>query len=528
VNDTADLAVAETAVATAGILELRPYQVSSIQALRAGIRDGHKHQILTAPTGSGKTVCAAHLMQEAARKMSRAVFVCDRVALVDQTSNVFDAYGIEHGILQSDHWRRRPWERIQVASAQTLARRGWSNGELQLLVYDECHTLYKSVTEFIKRHPEIITIGLTATPFSKGLGALFTNVVNVATTDQLISEGYLVPVKAYAGKAADMRGAKTKFDGEWAESEIEKRGLTIIGDIVTEWIAKTQFHFGGPVKTIVFSATVAYGEELCKRFQDAGFNFQQVSYKDGNDEKRRELIQEFRLKDSEIVGLVSCEALAKGFDVPDIKCGITTRPYRKSLTGHIQQLGRVMRPFPGKDFALWLDHAGNFLRFREDTQEVFAQGVSSLSERQYDAKVRKEPTEEEKKAFACGACHYLMGGVSHCPVCGWERPASRSKVREVGGELVEVTLNSKATKLPSWATDREAVWRQLCYIGIERKPNDMDKARRFALAQYKTMYSAWPKAEFDATNIELPDPRLVAKVKSQLIRWAHRRVQPQP
>jgi hypothetical protein len=48
------------------------------------------------------------------------------------------------------------------------------------------------------------------------------------------------------------------------------------------------------VKTIVFSATVAHGEELCKRFQDAGFNFQQVSYKDGNDEKRRALIEEFR------------------------------------------------------------------------------------------------------------------------------------------------------------------------------------------------------------------------------------------
>lgn len=508
---------------TAGNLELRPYQTASILALREGVRAGNKRQILTAPTGSGKTVCAAHLMQEAARKMSRAVFVCDRVALVDQTSNVFDTYGIEHGVMQASHWRARPWERIQVASAQTLARRGWNNGDLQLLVYDECHTLYKSVTDFIAEHPEVIVVGLTATPFSKGLGALFTNVVNVATTDQLISEGYLVPVKAYAGKAADMTGAKTKFDGEWADDEMEKRGATIIGDVVSEWIAKTMQHFDGPVKTIAFSATVAHGEELCKRFQDAGFNFQQVSYKDGNDDKRRALIEEFRKPDSEIMGLVSCEALAKGFDVPDIKCGISARPYRKSLSGHIQQLGRVMRPYPGKQFALWLDHSGNFLRFITDTQEVFAEGVARLDRHEYDAKVRKEPTEEDKKTFTCGACKFLMGGMSHCPACGWERPKTRSLVREIGGELHAVDLKSDVKQLPTWATDRDAVWRQLCYYAIERKRGDEAAAKKFALAQYRNLYRAWPGSDFSASNVEPPDPRLVSKVKSQLIAWANRR-----
>lgn len=505
------------------ILELRPYQVKSIDALRDGVRQGHKHQILTAPTGSGKTVCAAHLMEEASRKMSRAAFVCDRVALVDQTSKVFDTYGIEHGVMQADHWRAKPWERIQVCSAQTLARRGWKNGDLQLLVYDECHTLYKSVTDFIAQHPDVIVVGLTATPFSKGLGALFTNVVNVATTDQLIAEGFLVPVKAYAGRAADMTGARTKFDGEWAEDEMEKRGITIVGDIVTEWESKTLQHFGGPVKTIVFSATVAHGEELCKRFNAAGHNFQQVSYKDGNDDKRRALIEEFRKSDSEITGLVSCEALAKGFDVPDIKCGISARPYRKSLSGHIQQLGRVMRPYPGKEFALWLDHTGNFLRFIEDTQEVFSQGVARLDRREYDAKVRKEPDEKEKVAFTCGACKFLMGMASHCPACGWERPKARSDVREVGGELHAVNMDSKASKQPAWMADRNAVWRQLTHYALERKQGDVDKARKFALAQFKNLYRAWPNSDFNPANTEPPHPALVSKIKSQLIAWANRR-----
>ncbi len=505
-------------------LLLRPYQQEAKEELRAGIRAGHRRQILTSPTGSGKTVTATDLMQEAANKMSHAAFVCDRVALVDQTSRMFASYGIEHGVMQANHWRARPWERLQVVSAQTLARRGWREGvPLQLLIWDECHTLYKSVTDFISENPELIVIGLTATPFHRGLGKIFTNVVNVTTTDKLIADGYLAPVKAYAGKAADMAGAKTKFDGEWADDEMEQRGLTIIGDVVTEWLTKTQQHFGGPVKTIVFSATVAHGEELCRRFQDAGFNFQPVSYKDGNDEKRREIIDEFRKPDSEIMGLISCEALAKGFDVPDIKCGISARPYRKSLSGHIQQLGRVMRPYPGKEFALWLDHSGNFLRFLSDTQEVFSLGVANLDEHDYDSKVRKEPEEKEQKAATCGACHYLMGKSSHCPACGWERPKMRSEVKEVGGELHEVVINGKATKLQPWQVDREANWRQLIHHSLERKGGDIEKARKFALAQFHNIYGGFPKARFDPAMAEPPSYELVSKVKSMLIRWAKRR-----
>jgi len=508
---------------TAGNLELRPYQSAAIQSLREGVRTGHKRQILAAPTGSGKTVCAAHLMQEAAKKYSRAVFVCDRVALVDQTSAVFDTYEIPHGVIQGDHWRAKPWERIQVASAQTLARRGWKSDEINLIVVDECHTLYKGVTDFIERHPEVLVVGLTATPFSKGLGRIFSNVVNVATTDQLVKEGFLVPIKVYAGVAADMAGAKTKFDGEWAEEEMEKRGLTIVGDVVSEWIAKTTQHFGGPVKTIVFSATVAHGEELCRRFNDAGFNFQQVSYKDGNDENRRKLIEEFRKPDSEIMGLVSCEALAKGFDVPDIKCGVFARPYRKSLSGHIQQLGRVMRPYPGKDFALCLDHSGNFLRFMGDMQEVFAQGVSSLSDKEYDAKVRKEPDEKEKKKFACGACHFVMGYAAHCPACGWERPKARSEVKEVGGEMHEVRMDGPAANLPTWAQDRTSVLRQLCGLALERKRGDEAAARKFVLAQHKEILGAWPPRDFNVQDVEMPQPALVKRVQHNLIRYAKRR-----
>jgi DNA repair protein RadD len=277
------------------------------------------------------------------------------------------------------------------------------------------------------------------------------------------------------------------------------------------------------VKTIAFSATVAHGEELCRQFNEAGFNFQQISYKDGTTKSGAALIEEFRQARLRDHG----PGVVRGVSQRASTCRTSVRDRGEALSkvfsSHIQQLGRVMRPCEGKTFALWLDHSGNFLRFLPDTQEVFALGVADLDSRDYDTKVRKEPEEKEKKKNTCGACHYLMGNSVHCPACGWERPKQRNEVKEIDGTLQEVVINGKATKLPTWANDRDAVWRQLCYHALDRKKGEAEAARKFALAQYRNIYGDWPKSEFSELHIEPPHPALVNKVKSLMIAWAKRR-----
>jgi superfamily II DNA or RNA helicase len=498
--------------------ELRDYQRDCIDQLRSGIREGHRSQLLVAPTGSGKTVMAAYLLGEAYNKGSRAFFVCDRVSLVDQTSNTLDKYGIKHGVIQADHWRNRPWETIQVVSAQTLARR--KIDPPSLILWDESHTMYKSVMDYCQNMP-VKVVGLTATPFTKGLANVFSNVVNSTTTDKLIEEKWLVPLKCYAAKELDMTGAKVKFSGEWEDKEMEERGIKIVGDVVEEWITKTNQYFDGPAKTIAFSATVAHGAEMCKMFQQRGYNFQQISYLDGNTDRRRELIEEFRKPDSQIIGLVSCEALAKGFDVTDIKVGIGARPYRKSLSGHIQQIGRVMRSHEGKTFALWLDHAGNLLRFLEDTQEVFANGVSDLNDSEYDKKVRKEKTEAEKKDSKCHACGFIHTQ-RICPACGTERVGPKSRVELANGRLTEVDLSKKKVKLNGWMEDKRLVWRELCWIANDIKKGHHFSAEKFALAQYRSIYGVWPQTKYSPETAISPRAEVRSKVKSNLIAFSRR------
>lgn len=500
-------------------LVLRDYQLQGVEQLREGVRDGHTSQVLVAPTGAGKTAVAAHLLSESARKFSRACIVVDRVSLCDQTSAVLDRYGIAHGVIQADHWRRRGYERVQVASAQTLEKRGFGVDNLDLLIVDECHCVRRQTADFIKSRGDTKVVGLTATPFSPGMDQLYTNVVNVTTTDALIEQGWLVPVKQYVAVAPDMTGAKT-VAGEWTDSEIEARGTKIVGDIVAEWQAKTQQHFGGPAKTLVFAASVAHGAELARAFQVAGFNFVQISYRDTNDEERRAIIEEFRKPDSRIVGLISCEILTKGFDVPDVLVGIGARPYRASLSSHIQQLGRVMRPAPGKQFALWLDHAGNLMRFWHDTHEVWANGVKRLNPGGLDKPVR-EPEKKVLQDIVCRCGMALQPGWLTCPGCGAER--RRRSMEEVeAGTMIEVASRHDVTgkQLPPLLANREHVWNQLMGMALGRKHGDEKAAARFASVQYRSLYGTWPPFAFNAVHATDPDVKLHAKVMRNIIAWA--------
>lgn len=498
-------------------ITLRPYQLASIAALQEGVRAGHRSQTLMAPTGGGKTVIAAHLLREASRKYKHAAFVVDRVSLVDQTSALLDRYGIDHGVIQAGHWRFRPYERIQVCSAQTIEKRGFFP-ELDLLIVDECHAVRKVTAELIKNRKDLTVIGLSATPFTRGMSDIYSNLVNVCSTNQVIADGFLVPLKLYAAHAPDMTGAKI-VAGEWADRDIELRGMAIIGDIVSEWADKTRQHFCGPVKTIVFSATVDHGDELCRQFNAAGFNFQQISYKDSNDH-RRALIEEFRKEDSEIHGLVSCEVFTKGFDVPDILCGIAARPYRKSLSSHVQQMGRVMRSFPGKEFGLWLDHCGNVMRFKADADEIFANGLKSLDDGARDTKARKEPEKKERDAACCTGCGYVLPPMTQsCPACGKER-GRQCNTETYNGIMTEVGSSICVKKVPEYLVDRRAVWLQLCRYAAERKKGNHESARKFALAQYRNIYNDWPNLDYTKNGGLFICDALRKMVVSNVIRHA--------
>ncbi|HXY21609.1 MAG TPA: helicase-related protein [Burkholderiaceae bacterium] len=324
----------------------------------------------------------------------------------------------------------------------------------------------------------------------------------------------------YAAVAPDMAGARI-IAGEWSDADIEQRGLRIVGDVVSEWQDKTARHFGGAVKTIVFSATVNHGAELCRHFAAAGFRFEQISYKNRSDARRRDLIDEFRKPNSQIIGLVSCEVLGRGFDVPDVLCGISARPYRKSLSSHVQQLGRVMRPAPGKEFALWLDHSGNALRFHADTAELFEYGVQSLSDADLDSRARREPDEKTISELKCLGCGFVMSpSAEMCPACGRVRKR-RSLFEAAPGQMILIGGRQvPATGKHAFLEFKEEVWSQLCYLARERKGDNPEAGRKFAQAQYLAIYGSFARRIFENTDPVEPSVELRSLVQHNLIRYS--------
>lgn len=488
---------------SASFPEPRPFQASAHEALRAGARAGHRCQVIMAPTGAGKTYLALRVAHEALLKGRRAIFVCDRTTLIEQTSKTADGYGLSaHGIIQADHWRVRTEEPMQIASVQTLARRRWPAADV--VIIDECHTMYQSWVNHAQR-TDAAVIGLSATPFSKGLGRIFTNLVNAATMHDLTQSGVLVPMRIFSGTRPDMTGAETKAGGEWADGAAAERGMEIIGDVVTEWSSLAEGR-----KTIVFGATIKHCEEMARQFNEAGI-MAAVFTSQTIDTDRRALLEEYRKPDSLIRVLVSVEALAKGFDVPDVECVCDCRPLRKSLSTAIQIWGRGLRSSPGKADCYLLDFSGNIVRFAEDFSDIFYNGLDALDAgEKLDKVIRKDEDRPEKACPMCGFKPFAK----RCIGCGHEAK-SASLVTVEPGKLLEIKIGK--TK---YADSSEHLYAQACTYA--RAHSTPDKQRGRAAHIYKSITGQWPPQHlnFDtAPNVAITHA-VMNKIRANNIAYA--------
>jgi superfamily II DNA or RNA helicase len=490
----------------------RPFQEIAHRELQAGFTAKHTRQVLMAPTGAGKTYIGLRLCAGAIARGKRVIFICDRKTLINQTSAVADSYGMPlHGVFQADHRKFAPHRPFQIASAQTIAARGLAD-TFDVVVVDECHTLYAPVTELVKETKAAV-IGLSATPFTKGLGLIFSRVVNAATMHELTEQKILAPLRVLSCKRIDMAGAKTNSKGEWSDKAAEERGLAIVGDVVLEWVKHAEDR-----KTIVFGPTVAHCEELVRKFKAAGVNARTFCGTTP-DAERAELLAEYRKPDSKIRVLVSVEALAKGFDVPDVGCVVDCRPLRKSLSTFVQMIGRGLRGSPGKDECLLLDHSGNVVRFRDDFSDIYFNGLTDLDAGERLDKAVREDDEPAASNKACPSCGNRPMG-KRCIRCGFE-PVRVSPVEHQHGSAEEMDVLFNVKK---YAPSHRELYACLATYYRERaKPGGNPKGA--TAHAYRDITGNWPPRSFDFETSKaatIPDA-LVRKLKSRMIAFAKSR-----
>ena len=412
-------------------LQLYPIQDFIIDACREEMKH-HKKIILQAATGLGKTIIATWMAREAYKKNLKILFVCDRISLINQTSEVFSDYGLLHGIYQADNPNYAPDLPIQIGSIQTLARR--KQREYDFIILDEIHSFFKAHEKLLSHNPDAFFLGLSATPYTKGLGKYFDKHIEPVPMRQLINDGYLCDFEIYGPDTIDLSGVRT-VAGEYKPDDLSKAADKphLVADVVETWQRLSK-----GLKTIVFAVDVAHARHLEKEFKSQGINAREINgymQKEG-DTGANKIIQDFR--DNKIKVLISVEMLTKGFDVPDVRC-IVFATATKSCIKWIQACGRGLRVFPGKDICRILDHGSNAERLGFPDEYKFNK-LDDGKRQQQGNQDKSKPVRLPKK---CTSCDYLKPATMHiCPACGHE-PKFIQKVDTIEGELKRIKRKTK-------------------------------------------------------------------------------------
>lgn len=414
---------------------LRDYQQRLVDQIRDAYRAGRNAPLVVSPTGSGKTVLFSYIAHNAAARGKRICIGVHRKELLMQASRKLaeGTNGVEHGLIKAGI-TPRPSLPIQVASVQTLVNRlnkppfGLPEFKFDLLIIDEAHhATAKTYREILAANPRAMVLGVTATPIrtdGAGLGDIFDDLILGPTVQELIDAGHLAPVDVYAPSMIDVREVHMQL-GDYNKKELEVASdkPTITGDAIEHYR-----RFADRQPAIAFCVSVRHAEHVAAAFAGAGYRARCVEGNTPADERDAAIAA---LSTGNLDVLTMCDIGNEGLDVPRVVCGIMLRPTKSEVIAR-QQWGRVLRPAPGKDRAIILDHAGNCLRHGLPTMES-----EWTLEGKPKAKRGKREQEPPLQVSYCPACYHIFPKAQRCPRCGELLQAPRA-VHEVAGELQKV------------------------------------------------------------------------------------------
>lgn len=478
--------------------ELRDYQQTAIDLVWRSMAEGRRRPMLMMATGAGKTRTAAEIINRALAKGKRVVMTAPAIELIDQTVEALWSEGItEVGVIQAQHRMTDYSKPVQVASICTLERRK-KMPEADLVIVDEAHRQSKTITRWMAQNERLPFIGLSATPWAKGLAKQYNNLIIAATTQQLIRRGYLSPYRVFAPSHPDLSGVRT-IAGDYDEGQLaqamDKPMLT--ADVVSTWIK-----LGENRPTLCFAVNRAHARSLERDFQRAGVS---VGYIDGQTERaERDALRE-AFESGAIRVVVNVGVLTTGVDW-DVRCIILARPTKSEML-YVQIIGRGLRLAEGKEDCLILDHSDTTLNLgfvsdihHEHLDDGSAKKSSSSQRAEKPAPIPKE----------CPSCHRLKPvGVYACPSCGFE-PKKVQDIETRQGDLLPVA----GKQVKATMEDKQQWYSML--IGYQRQAG---KNEGKAYYLFKDKFGVFPAGTLSRSPLP-PTAEVANFVKSRNIAFA--------
>jgi len=350
---------------------LRDYQQKVLERLNEMWQE-NRSVMVQMPTGTGKTHLMAEVirrkMAEVRRKKSDGILiVAHRRELIEQIKATLEVYGIGQ-------------DRVVVESIQKLSRL-MSDGRSKmedvpfspsLVIIDEAHhalaRTYKMLWEW---WPEARFLGLTATPCRLS-GEPFTDLFDALLQSwpmkRFIREGWLSDMDYVSVKSNSISVRKV--------ASLDKRGTD--GDFQTKQVAnvmdrpesiahlyESYRQFADGKKGIVYAINRLHGQHIMEYYRRQGVSCAWLEAQTPAKE-RKQTVEDYR--NGLIDVCVSCDILGEGVDFPAVEFIQLARP-TLSLSKYLQQIGRGMRKYQGKDKVTILDQVGLYLIFGLPTSD---------------------------------------------------------------------------------------------------------------------------------------------------------------
>ena len=335
------------------MMSLRPYQAEARDAILREWSAGNRKILLVLPTGTGKTIVFASVVQNQVKHGGRALIMAHRGELLDQAADKLqDACGLDSVLEKAESSSLGSNVPVTVGSVQSLAQpkrlAQFPQDYFSDIIIDEAHhCLSDSYQRVLEHFPAAHILGVTATPDrgdQRNLGQYFDSKAYEYSMTKAIREGFLCPIKAQMIPLELNIRDVGMSNGDYAVGEI---GTAL--DPYLEQIAVEMTHYCHERKTVVFLPLIKTSQKFCDLLNRSGLRAAEVN---GNSDDRAQVLQDFEAGRYDV--LCNSMLLTEGWDCPTVDCIVILRPTKiRSL--YQQMVGRGMRLSEGKDHLLLLD-----------------------------------------------------------------------------------------------------------------------------------------------------------------------------
>lgn len=404
------------------MLQPRWYQSQANAAVWEYLGSKSGNCVAVLPTGAGKSLLIALLIQQALEFGGRVVVLAHRKELLQQNADEIRGLipGVDVGIYSAGLKSREIYNAVVVAGIQSVYRKAEDLGRRHLILVDEAHlisdleeSMYGQFLTAMKANEGLRIVGLTATPFRTGAGPIcgpdriFQRVVFEAKTAQLIAEGFLCPI---TNKVADAEVNTDKVSlrgGEFVESEMQAAFDVDekVWAACAEILEKTQDRHS----ILVFASGVHHAEQIAELLPGSAVVTGETLPIERAETLRRFVAGELRF-------LVNVDVLTTGFNA---RCVDAIAILRATMSPGLfcQMVGRGLRLHPSKNNCLLLDFGGNIARHGSIDDENFGRS---------EGKGRAGVAAENGRGKKCPSCELdVSPSTVVCPECNFIFPRER-------------------------------------------------------------------------------------------------------